>query len=128
MSEELSFASRIRKFFDDLFYSALVDQLQSDLSHARSDAERIRLDKDQVIAELRAEKAALLMRISMYDAKAGLRPPSETPKKPNFGVDFSIPPMETSWQKLVREHDEKIQQELAEEAAKANEKPAASAT
>lgn len=128
MGEELSFASRIRKFFDDLFYSKLVEQLYSDLAFARADTERVRLDKDQVIGELRAEKAALLARIAMYDAKAGLRAPSETPKKPSFGVDFSVPPVETSWQRLVRENDEKIAKELAEEQAKANEKPVASAT
>jgi hypothetical protein len=128
VSEELSFASRIRKFFDDLFYSSLVEQLRADLMFARSDVERVRLDKDQVIAELRAEKATLFARIAMYDAKAGLRPPNETPKKPSFGVDFSIPPMETSWQKLSREHDEKIARELAEEQAKANEKPVAQTT
>lgn len=121
MSEELSFASRIRKFFDDLFYSALVEQLHSDLAFARADVERMRLDKDQVIGELRAEKASLLARIAMYDAKAGLRPPNETPKKPNFGIDFSVPPVETSWQRTVREHDEKNMKELAEEEAKANE-------
>lgn len=127
MSEELSFASRIRKFFDDLFYSSLVEQLRQDILYARADVERMRLDKDQVIGELRAEKAALLSRIAMYDAKAGLRAPSETPKKPNFGVDFSIPPMETSWQRTEREHNERMAKELAEEAAQEKEKQAATA-
>lgn len=127
MSEELSFASRIRKFFDDLFYSKLVEQLYQDILYARADVERMRLDKDQVIGELRAEKAALLSRIAMYDAKAGLRAPSETPKKPNFGVDFSIPPIETSWHRTEREHNERIAKELAEEAAQEKEKQAATA-
>lgn len=116
MSEDLSFASRIRKFFDDLFYSQLVAQLRVDLAYARQEADRVRLDKDQVIAELRTEKSALLTRIAMYDAKAGLRPPSQTPVKPNFGVDFSTPPIETSWQRMVRERDEQIAAEAAKEA------------
>lgn len=122
MEEQLSFASRVRKFFDDLFYSALVEQLRHDLLYARADVDRVRLDKDKVIAELRAEKAALLSRIAMYDAKAGLRAPSETPKKPNFGVDFSFPVPETTWQRLSREHDEKNAKELAEEAEAAANK------
>lgn len=134
MSEALSFASRlsfassIRKFFDDLFYSPLVEQLRQDIIYARADVDRMRLDKDQVIGELRAEKATLLSRIAMYDAKAGLRAPNETPRKPNFGVDFSIPPEETSWQRLARDHDEKIAKELAEEAEAARNKPVATAT
>jgi hypothetical protein len=128
VDEELSFASRIRKFFDDLFYSKIVEQLREDLMYARADVDRMRVDKDRTIAELRAEKSALLTRIAMYDAKAGLRPPNETPKKPNFGVDFSVPVIETSWQRLVRENDEKNARELAEEAAKANEKPVVSTT
>lgn len=128
MSEKLSFASSIRTFFDDLFYSELVEQLRQDLLFARADVERMRLDKDQVIGELRAEKATLLMRTAMYDAKAGLRPLSETPKKPNFGVDFSVPPEETSWQRTRREHEENIAKELAEEAEAEKNKPVASAT
>ena len=126
MSEELSFASRIRKFFDDLFYSSLVEQLRQDILFARADVERMRLDKDQVIGELRAEKAALLSRIAMYDAKAGLRAPSDTPKKPNFGIDFSIPPEETSWQRYKRETEENYAKELVEDEA--TKKPVPSAT
>lgn len=125
-SDGISFASRIRQFFDDLFYSSLVEQLRTDLVYARTEADRVRIDKDQVIGELRAEKTALLSRIAMYDAKAGLRPISETPKKPTFGTDFDAP-VETTWQRTVREHEAKIAKELDEEA-EAKAKPVATAT
>lgn len=116
----------IRKFFRDLFGSRLISVLEAQLLFARADTDRVRLEYQQIIAELRQEKALLNARLSSYDAKAGLRPPSEVPKKPNFGVDFSFPEVETSWQKLQREHEERNAKELKEEAEAAKNKPVVS--
>ena len=112
---ENTFSSRIRQHFDDLFRDNLVEQLRTDVLYARADTERVRQDKDQVIADLRSEKAQLLARIAMYDAKAGLRPVNETPKKPSFGVDFQIPLPKSSWQILQEQREAEIAKELEEE-------------
>lgn len=125
--EELSLASKVRKFFDDLFYSKLVGNLERELLMSRSDAERMRQEYQGIIAELRAEKAQMGSRILMYEAKAGLRMPSQTPSKPTFGADFSIPPMKSKWQIVVEQHEAQIARELDEERI-AKEKGVASAT
>ena len=51
----------------------------------------------------------------MYDAKAGLRPVNETPKKPSFGADFQIPLPKSSWQILQEQREAEIAKELEEE-------------
>jgi hypothetical protein len=122
----MSFASSVRQFFEELFYSKLVEQLRNDLLFARTDIDRVRQDKDQTIAELRSEKAQLTARMMMYETKAGLRAPSETPTKPNFGVDFSATLPKSRWQIIQEENDARIAREEAEEAT-AKEKAATAA-
>ena len=68
----MSVAAKLRGFWDDLFYSALVDRLETDLLLARSDAQQIRQDKDQTIAELRSEKAQLTATVALYQMNASI--------------------------------------------------------
>jgi hypothetical protein len=116
----MSVASNLREFWDDLFYSKLVHRLEQDLLLLRTDLQQLRQDKDQQIAELRAEKSMLNAKIGMYELninrRVGIDPTAKRPEKPNF-ASFQAPPMETSWQAEVREHNAKIEKELAEEAA-----------
>ncbi|MGD0510468.1 MAG: hypothetical protein ABSA33_01375 [Candidatus Micrarchaeaceae archaeon] len=55
----MRFTEKLRMYWDDLFYPALVERLETDLLMARSDIQQMKLDKDATIAELRAEKAQL---------------------------------------------------------------------
>ena len=119
----MGFAASVRGFWDDLFYSALVDRLETDLLLARSDAQQIRQDKEAVIADLRAEKVLLQAKVGMYELninqRVGIDPTRKRAEKPSF-ANFSSPPMKTSWQSQVEEHDAQIEAELAEEAAAAS--------
>lgn len=119
----MSIASAIRTFWDDLFYSALVDRLETDLLNARSDAQQLRQDKDAVIADLRAEKAMLNAKIAMYEmninARVGIDPTRKRAEKPSF-ASFVSPQSKTSWQVEQDEHNARIEKELAEEAAAAS--------
>jgi hypothetical protein len=125
--EELSAAGKLRRFFEDLFQSRLVTQLDRDLLYSRSDAERMRQEYQGIIADLRAEKAQLEARILMYDSRNGLRPvSSQSPVKPVF--DFSsFPPVKTKWQIVQEQHDAQMAKELEEEKV-AKIKDVASAT
>jgi hypothetical protein len=118
----MSIASAIRTFWDDLFYSALVDRLETDLLNARSDAQQLRQDKDAVIADLRAEKSLLNAKIVMYEqninARVGIDPTRKKPEKPSF-ASFVSPQVKTSWQVQVEKHEEQIAKELEEEEAAA---------
>lgn len=122
----MSFASSVRRFFEELFGSRLVEQLTADLLYARSDAERMRIEYQGIIADVRAEKALLIAKLAAYDFKAGLRAPNETPRKPSFGVDFMTSTLpKTRWDVIRDEHDVRMQKELEEEAAaKVEAKPA----
>jgi hypothetical protein len=118
----MSIAVKVREFWDELFYSALVDRLEIDLLTARSDIQQLRQDKDQVIAELRSEKALLNAKIGMYELninqRVGIDPTRKRLEKPNF-ASFTSPPVMSTWQKEVAEHDAQIEKELAEERAAA---------
>jgi hypothetical protein len=118
----MSFAESIRGFWDDLFYSSLVDRLETDLLNARMDTQQLRQDKDSVIADLRAEKSLLYAKVMLYEqninARVGIDPTRKNPEKPSF-ASFSSPPMLTSWQKQVLEHEAELaKEEEAETAAK----------
>jgi hypothetical protein len=116
MEETISLAAKVRQFFGDLLRSSLVDRLEIDLAYARSDAERMRQEYQGIIADLRQEKSILNARISMYEAKNGLREPGSIPPKPTFGVDFSkMPPMKTKWQAVVEQHEARLAKEDEEE-------------
>jgi len=118
----MSIASSIRGFWDDLFYSSLVDRLEKDLLLLREDLQRVRQDKDQVIAELRTEKAFLQTKISIYELninrRVGIDPTAKKPEKPSF-ASFQSPQVKTSWQAEQEEHEARIAKELEEEAATA---------
>ena len=117
--------SKIRQFLRDLFGSRLVERLEEDLLRTRSDFESRLLDKDQIIADLRSERAVLLGKINVYEmtlmpraSRAGADlVAAVNPKKPNFGIDFSSPPTMTRWQKVVAEHEAQLAKEAEEEKA-----------
>jgi len=118
----MSIASSIRGFWDDLFYSALVDRLETDLLMLREDMQRVRQDKDATISELRSEKAFLQTKVSMYELninrRVGIDPAAKKPEKPSFAT-FQSPQMKTSWQAEQEAHEAQIEKELEEEAASA---------
>lgn len=116
----MSVASAIRNFWDDLFYSALVDRLETDLLNARMDTQQLRQDMNSVIADLRAEKSLLQAKVLMYESninrRVGIDPTAKRPEKPSF-ANFNSPPALSKWQKEVAEHDAQNAKELAEEEA-----------
>ena len=91
----MSVASAIRNFWDDLFYSALVDRLETDLLNARMDTQQLRQDMNSVIADLRAEKSLLQAKVLMYESninrRVGIDPTAKRPEKPSF-ANFNSPP------------------------------------
>lgn len=116
----MGIAESIRNFWDDLFYSELVQRLEQDLILLRSDMQQLRLDKDSVIADLRAEKSLLQAENLLYkqniNARVGIDPTRKRADKPSF-ASFTSPPAKTSWQAEVEAHDAQIAKELEEEAA-----------
>jgi hypothetical protein len=115
----MSVASAIRDFWDDLFYSSLVERLEIDLLSARSDAQQLRQDKDSVIADLRAEKSLLQAKILLYEqninARVGIDPTRKRSEKPSF-ANFVSPQVKTSWQAEQEAHEARIEKEVEEEA------------
>jgi polyhydroxyalkanoate synthesis regulator protein len=113
-------AESIRGFWDDLFYSALVQRLETDLMRAISDAQQLRQDKDSVIADLRMEKTLLTAKVTMYEQninqRVGIDPARVRSEKPSF-ASFKNPPVMTTWQKEQADHNAQIEKELAEEAS-----------
>ena len=118
----MSVAAKLRGFWDDLFYSALVDRLETDLLLLQSGFQQLRQDKDAVIADLRAERALLQAKVGMYELninqRAGIDPTRRRAEKPSF-ASFTSPKVKTAWQAEQEEHDARIEAELAEEAATA---------
>ena len=118
----MSVAESIRGFWDDLFYSALVDRLETDLLLLQSGFQQLRQDKDAVIADLRAERALLQAKVGMYELninqRVGIDPTRKRAEKPSF-ASFTSPKVKTAWQAEQEEHDARIEAELAEEAATA---------
>lgn len=116
----MSIASSIRGFWDDLFYSTLVDRLETDLLNSRMDAQQLRQDKDAVISDLRAEKSLLQAKILLYEqninARVGIDPTRKRVEKPSF-ASFVPPVMKTSWQAEQDAHNAQVEKELEEEAA-----------
>lgn len=115
----MSVAAAIRGFWDDLFYSSLVDRLEKDLLLLREDMQRVRMDKDAVIADLRSEKSLLQAKVAMYELninrRVGIDPTAKKAEKPSF-ASFQSPTVKTSWQAEQEAHDAQIEKELAEEA------------
>jgi len=116
----MRFAESIRTFWDDLFYSSLVQRLETDLLMARADLQQLRQDKDQVIADIRVDKNLMAAKIAMYELninqRVGINPASKRMELSHFG-DFSSPPPMTRWQQEQAAHDARNAKELAEEEA-----------
>jgi hypothetical protein len=115
----MNVAAKIRGFWDDLFYSALVDRLETDLLLLQSGFQQLRQDKDAVIADLRAERALLQAKVGMYELninqRVGIDPTRKRAEKPSF-ASFTSPKVKTAWQAEQEEHDARIAKELMEEA------------
>jgi outer membrane protein TolC len=119
----MRFTEKLRMYWDDLFYPALVERLETDLLMARSDIQQMKLDKDATIAELRAEKAQLSAKCMLYESninlRVGISPASKRLELPHF-ADFSSPSPKTRWQMESDAHDARMAKEREEEdAAKA---------
>ena len=118
--DPMRFAESIRTFWDDLFYSSLVQRLETDLLMARSDLQQLRQDKDQVIADLRLDKNIMSAKIAMYESninlRVGISPASKRLELPHF-PSFSSPPPKTRWQMEQDANDARNAKELAEEEA-----------
>jgi|ERR1039458_5181928 hypothetical protein len=117
----MGLAAKIRDFWDDLFYSELVQRLEQDLMLLRSDMQQLRQDKDSVIADLRAEKSLIQAKNLLYEQNINARvgiDPTRKREKPSF-ANFTSPPVKTSWQAEVEAHEAQIAKELAEEEAEA---------
>ena len=124
--------SEIRKFFRELFGSRLIESLQEQLLQLRQDYDHRLLDKDQIIAELRVERAIMQGRMSIYEntimpiaSRAGAQIVAATnpttPKKPNFDVSELMSQMPKSRWELEqekfyaeREKEDKAAKEAAE--------------
>lgn len=124
----MSVAKRVRQFWTDLFGSSLIERLNMDLAYLRSDFEKRLQERDQVIAELRAEKAVLNSTVALYQAsinqRVGIDPARKNPDKPSF-ANFNSPPMKSTWQLQVEEHERENKRLDEEEAAAAAKKAGA---
>ena len=112
-------AKGIRQFFQDLFGSRYIEQLEEDLARLREDFEQRLKDKSDVIATLRGEKASLEAKIVIYentilphisrigaDVVATRKPKLD---KPSWAA-ADIPPMKSSWQAEVDRHEARIEE------------------
>lgn len=112
-------ANRIRIFLRELLGSRLVERLEEDLLRQRQDFEARLQDKDQVIADLRTEKATLLGKIIMYErtllplsSRAGSDIVNASkPQRPNFGLDFSAPRPVSRWEQVQADHEKALAEE-----------------
>lgn len=119
----MSFALSVRNFFSELLQSKFTKQLEQDLLRLREDFTARLQEKDQIIAELRTEKAALYNKTTLYEmtllphaSRAGADVVNhQRPTKPNFGAAFEAPPTMSRWQQVQKDHEAKVAAELAEE-------------
>ena len=116
----MEIGKEIRKFLHDLLGSRYSEHMEIELLRLRQDFDvRIQEYKNS-IADLRAEKSLLYAKCMLYEtninARVGIDPTRKNPEKPSF-ANFSSPPMVTSWQKQVAEHEAELAKELEEEAA-----------
>lgn len=120
-------ALSVRQFLHDLFGSRLNQRLEGDLIQLRNDFESRLQDKDEVIASLRVDIAALQAKIIIYEntilphvSRIGAdvvqyNKPKLQPLKPSWS--FAEPPLKSSWQQEVERNDRLIAEELAKEKA-----------
>jgi hypothetical protein len=96
--------------------------MQTEILRLQMENQQLRQDMNEVIADLRAEKALLQAKVGMYEqninARVGIDPTRKRAEKPSF-ASFTSPKVKTAWQAEQEEHDARIEAELAEEAATA---------
>lgn len=142
--EQESLAKRIRLFFRDLFSTRVIEvlensqalvlaekeqsyiHLQEELARTRNDYETRLRDKDEQLADLRAEKAMMTGKIHQYEMAvmptasregAAVVAAGQPKRKPNF-PDFDLPPTKTRWQVVQEKHEADLKKEIAEEQAR----------
>lgn len=120
----MNVAKNIRTFFRDLFGSRVAEYLEVDNLRIREDFERRLQDKDVIIAELRAERTMLQVKITTYEntlmplaSRAGAQIVAANvpkPDRPAFNSKEWIDMLPKSkWEVVQDEHEKRI---LAEEA------------
>lgn len=124
----MGLGGEIRDFFRQLFGSRLVERLEEDLLRLRNDMDERLKDKEDIITNLRAEKAEMQGKIILYErsimptaSRAGADIVAhQKPTKPNWSADFKQPPpVKSRWQLVQEEHDKRLAEEAEEEAKKA---------
>jgi hypothetical protein len=131
----MSIAKSIRQFFRDLLGSRLVETLERDISQLQAEALLIRSDyearlrdRDEMVADLRANIAALQGKVFLYEttlmplsSRAGAEVVAAgKPKRQPSWTEFNIPPMKTRWQTVRDEHEAQMDKERKEEAEQQN--------
>jgi len=115
-------AQTLREALRKLFGSRLAEVMQTEILRLQMENQQLRQDKDQIISDLRYEKAQLTAAVALYQVninqRVGIDPTRKRPEKPSF-ASFNSPPAMSLWQKEVAEHDAQIEKELAAEAAAA---------
>lgn len=124
--------SEIRKFFIDLFGSRVIASLELQLLQLRQDMESRLHDKDQVISELRADRAMMQGRMMIYEntimplaSRAGAQVVAASnplKPKPHFPAELIVDRPKTKWELVQEEHDKQMadldRQEAEAKAAK----------
>lgn len=124
--------AEIREFFRELFGSRLAERLEVDLINIRNDYDLRLRDKDDVITSLRAEKAALEMKVTQYEhelmplksrAGAAVVAASEgKPTKPSWTADttaFLNQLPKSNWEKYQEDYYKEQERLEAEENSRA---------
>lgn len=135
-------AKDVRQFFIDLFGSRFITRLETDLIMLRNDYDARLMEKDQLIASLRLDKAALEAKVVIYenavlphvsrlgaDVVALQNKPTreERKKQPSWAVPVDNPPV-SSWQSEVQRHEAQLEKERARKAEVDAQKQAIEAT
>ena len=124
--------SDIRRFLRELFGSRLVERLELQLLQLRQDFESRLQDREQIIADLRAEKAIMQGRMSLYEntimplaSRAGAQiAAANNPFKPKpvFPAEIMANRQKTRWE-LVQDEHEKMLAELDRQEKEAKAAP-----
>lgn len=109
-----SLAIRIRTFLRDLLGSRLLDHMERELMQVRADYETRLLERERVIADLRADLAALQSKLDRYElVLLPLVHPRPSAPRP-VTLQETREPRQSSWAEVQAEWD----REQAELAAK----------
>jgi hypothetical protein len=123
----------IRRFVRDLFGSRLVSHLEVEILQIRADCELRLRDKDEVIASLRTEKAALEMKVAEYEREimplktrtgAAIVANATRPTKPSWQTnptDFLSQLPKTRWEQYQDDWYQKQEADIKAEKAEAKE-------